>query len=115
MPPPAATPRPSAQCQLMWTLARSLENAIQLLVDVQIGHQSRTLGSMIGFSRRIERDRPHNGAQQERDNIDLNTHRTGDTDRARRFCVKTWPVKQRKAVAACFATGRRQTYQHREN
>ncbi|MBB6224757.1 hypothetical protein GGE66_005776 [Rhizobium leguminosarum] len=67
---------------------RALKNAIQLLVDMQIGHQSRTLGGMIGFARRIERDRPHDGAQEQRNNINLDTHLIGDTERARQFCVK---------------------------
>ncbi|MBP2444475.1 hypothetical protein [Rhizobium leguminosarum] len=67
---------------------RDLKNAIQLLVDMQVRHQSRTLRSMIGFTRRIERDRPHDGAQEERDNINLDTHLIGDTERARQICVK---------------------------
>ncbi|WP_162710257.1 hypothetical protein [Rhizobium leguminosarum] len=74
---------------MTWTLHRSLQNAIQLLVEVQIRHQSCALRGMIGFSHRIERDRPHDGAEQQRDDINLNTHRTGDTERARQFCVKT--------------------------
>ncbi|MBB4290944.1 hypothetical protein GGE16_003003 [Rhizobium leguminosarum] len=69
-------------------LDRSLQNAIQFLIDVQVRHQSRTLRSMIGFPRRIERDRPHDGAEQQRDDINLDTHRIGDTERARQFCVK---------------------------
>ncbi|MBX5160078.1 MULTISPECIES: hypothetical protein [unclassified Rhizobium] len=67
---------------------RNLKNAIQPLVDMQVRHQPRTLRSMIGFTRRIERDRPHDGAQEERNNINLDTHLIGDTERARQICVR---------------------------
>ncbi|MGO6681464.1 hypothetical protein AB9F42_19300 [Rhizobium leguminosarum] len=82
---------------MTWTLYRSLQNAIQLLVDMKVRHHSRALRGMIGFAGRIERDRPHDGAKQQRDDINLNTHRTGDTEGARQFCVKTWSQESRKS------------------
>ncbi|MGO7165950.1 hypothetical protein AB9F47_02685 [Rhizobium leguminosarum] len=82
---------------MTWTLYRSLQNAIQLLVDMKVRHHSRALRGMIGFAGRIERDRPYDGAKQQRDDINLNTHRTGDTERARQFCVKTWSQESRKS------------------
>jgi hypothetical protein len=50
------------------------ENPVDLLLDMQIGHQAGRMRSPIGIAGGIEGHAPHDGAEKKGDNVDLDPH-----------------------------------------
>jgi hypothetical protein len=53
---------------------RRLKNPVDLMLDMQIRHQTSRMRGAISIARSIERHAPHDGAEKKRDDVNLNAH-----------------------------------------